>query len=127
MPPFLPALQLADVHARLEAESDVSGRVVEPHGILLAVPRGPSLFRIYDGVPLLGYGLGEILIKALGAGREVDLRVHANNLPAMDLYFKLHKHLGGTLFADQFRTSFGFLFNTRNLTFLSKRLRDSRV
>ena len=38
-----------------------------------------------------------------------------------------HKHLGGTLFADQFRTSFGFLFNTRNLKFLSKRLRDSRV
>ena len=98
---LLPALQLADVHARLETESDVSGRVVEPHGILLAVPKRPSRSRVVLSVILLGYGLCEILVKALGAGREVDLRVDANNLPAMTLYFKLS---GGTLFAERFRT-----------------------
>ena len=69
----------------------MSRRVVEPHAILLlAVPRlglGPSRPRIVVvGLPLLGHGLGEVLVKARGAGREVDLRVNANNLPATNVF-----------------------------------------
>ena len=69
----LPALQLADVHARLEAEGEVSRRVVDAHGVICVLAAA---------VLLLGHGLGEILVEALGAGREIGLRVDANHLPA---------------------------------------------
>ena len=76
----LPALQLADVHARLQAEGDVTRRVVEANG----VPMGP--FRL---TLLLGHGLGKILIEALGAGGEVDLSVDANDLPETNFHLRL--------------------------------------
>ena len=96
----------------------MSRRVVEPHAILLlAVPRlalGPSRPRIVVvvGLPLLGHGLGEVLVKARGAGREVDLRVNANNLPATNVFSNFKDILSGGGAGDFIcEWLSGFLFN----------------
>ena len=79
MPARQPALQLADVHARLEAEGDVARRVFDAHGVICVLEVAAAAAA---AVLLLGHGLGEILVEALGAGREIGLRVDANHLSA---------------------------------------------
>ena len=97
MPPSpIPALQLANVHVGLEAEGDVSRRVVQLHrAAVVAVLLGGLL-------PLFGDGLGEVTVKALGAGGEVGLRVDAYNLPVKGKYVRTEREeaRGGKELAD---------------------------